>query len=147
MGVLAGNCLKDQTRNPQQRAWYLLWLGIGLYAAGSLIRPLHGINKSSHTDAYALVTGGISCALFALVYFVIDVKRSIRNVPLLVAFGQNALLAYILPDIVKNAFTTFGVSIYLADSGAAGAWWCAALTIFLLSLLWILTRWKIVLRL
>lgn len=147
MGVLAGNFLKDNSLTPQQRTKWMLWLGIALYMAGTLIRPLHGINKSAHTDAYALVTGGICCFLFAIVYWIMDVKLWVTNAPLLVAFGQNALLAYILPDIVKNVFSVFGVTIYWANSGAAGAWWAAALTLFLLALLWLLTRWRIVLKL
>jgi heparan-alpha-glucosaminide N-acetyltransferase len=147
MGVLAGNFLKDDNLSPSNRARWMLWLGVGLYVAGTLIRPLHGINKSAHTDAYALVTGGISCVLFAMVYWAMDVKRWLTNLPLLAAFGQNALLAYILPDIVKNAFGIFGVSIYWANSGAAGAWCAAGLTVLLLALLGALTRWKLVLKL
>jgi len=147
MGVLAGNFLKDPSLSPPKRVQWMLWLGIGLYFAGTLIRPLHGINKSAHTDAYTLVTGGISCFLFALVYWVMDVKRWVTNSPPLVAFGQNALLAYILPDIVKNAFGIFGVSIYWSNSGGAGAWCAAGLTVLLFGLLWVLTRWQIVLKL
>lgn len=147
MGVLVGNFLKDKSLTPSDRARWMLWLGVGLYVAGTLIRPLHGINKSAHTDAYALVTGGISCVLFAVVYWAMDVRGWITNVPLLVAFGQNALLAYILPDIVKNAFGSFGVGIYWANSGTAGAWCAAGLTVLLLALLWALTRARLVMRL
>jgi heparan-alpha-glucosaminide N-acetyltransferase len=147
MGVLAGNCLKDKCLAPKDRVRWMLWLGVGLYVAGTLIRPLHGINKSAHTDAYALVTGGISCALFALVYWLMDVKRWFTNAPLLVAFGQNALLAYILPDIVKNGFGIFGVSIYWSNSGTSGAWCAAGLTVLLLALLWVLTKARLVMRL
>ena len=77
MGVLAGNCLlgpKDAA-SERRRLLFLLLFGAGLYVTGSLLRPLHGINKSDHTEAYALVTGGISCLLFALVYWVVDLKR------------------------------------------------------------------------
>jgi predicted acyltransferase len=147
MGILIGNFLRDKVLTPSDRVRWMLWLGIGLYVAGTLIRPLHGINKSAHTDAYALVTGGISCALFALVYWVMDVRRWVTNMPVLVAFGQNALLAYILPDIVKNGFGIFGMSIYWANSGSAGAWCAAGLTVVLLALLWLLTRARLVMRL
>ena len=76
MGVLAGNCLlgpKD-IESERRRLGFLLVFGAGLYAAGMLLRPLHGIHKSDHTESYALVTGGISCVLFALVYWGVDVK-------------------------------------------------------------------------
>ena len=106
MGVLAGNCLlgpKDATSD-RRRLRFLLLFGAGLYAAGMLLRPLHGINKSDHTAAYALVTGGISCALFALVYWVVDIRRWRMWDGFLAPLGQNALLAYILPGMLANAF-------------------------------------------
>ncbi len=114
MGVLAGSCLlgPKSTESDRRRVQFLLLFGLGLYVAGMLLRPLHGINKSDHTEAYALVTGGISCALFALVYWVVDVRQWKMWAGLLAPLGQNALLAYILPGMVANAFAIFGLSVF-----------------------------------
>jgi predicted acyltransferase len=112
-----------------------------------LVRPLHGINKSDHTAAYALVTGGISCVLFALVYWVVDMKGWRMWDGVLAPLGQNALLAYILPGMVANAFAIFGLSVYWSKAGWSGGLSAAALTVLLLTLMWLLTRARLVMRL
>ena len=149
MGVLAGNCLlgpKD-AESDRRRLRFMLLFGVGLYAAGLLLRPLHGINKSDHTAAYALVTGGISCVLFALMYWAVDVKRWRMWDGFLAPLGQNALLAYILPGMVANAFALFGLSVYWSKAGWSGALSAAALTVLLLTLMWLLTRARLVMKL
>jgi predicted acyltransferase len=149
MGVLAGNCLlgpKD-AESDRRRLRFMLLFGVGLYAAGLPLRPLHGINKSDHTAAYALVTGGISCVLFALMYWAVDVKRWRMWDGFLAPLGQNALLAYILPGMLANAFAIFGLSEYWSTAGWSGALSAAALTVLLLTLMWLLTRARLVMKL
>jgi predicted acyltransferase len=120
---------------------------VGLYATGILLRPLHGINKSDHTEAYALVTGGISCVLFALVYWVVDIKSWRMWDAFLTPLGQNALLAYILPGMVANAFAIFGRSVYWSKAGVSGELSAVALTVLLLTIMWLLTRARLVMKL
>ena len=149
MGVLAGNCLlgpKD-AESERRRLRFLLLFGVGLYAAGMLLRPLHGINKSDHTEAYALVTGGIPCVLLALVFWVVDIKRWRMWDALLAPLGQNALLAYILPGMVANAFAIFGRSVYWSKAGLSGELSAVALTVLLLTIMWLLTRARLVMKL
>ena len=149
MGVLAGNCLlgpKD-AESDRRRLWFLVLFGVGLYAAGTLLRPLHGINKSDHTEAYALVTGGISCLLFALVYWVVDIKHRKIWDGWLSPLGQNALLAYILPGMAADAFALCGLSVYWSKAGMSGVLSAALLTVLLLTLMWLLTRARLVMKL
>jgi heparan-alpha-glucosaminide N-acetyltransferase len=149
MGVLAGNCLlgpKD-VQSERHRLRFLLLFGVGLYAAGMLLRPLHGINKSDHTAAYALVTGGISCVLFALVYWGVDVKGWWFWNGFLTPLGQNALLAYILPEMVDSACAIFGLSVYWSKAGLSGELSAVALTVALLTIMWLLTRARLVMKL
>ncbi len=149
MGVLAGNCLlgPKNVESDRRRLWFLFVFGAGLYAAGMLLRPLHGINKSDHTEAYALVTGGISCALFGLVYWVVDIRRWRMWDAVLAPLGQNALLAYILPGMVADAFAIFGLSVYWSRAGVSGELSAAALTVLLLTVMWLLTRARLVMKL
>jgi predicted acyltransferase len=148
-GVLVGNCLlgpKDAASDGQ-RLRFMLVFGAGLYVTGVLLRPLHGINKSDHTASYALVTGGISCVLFALVYWGVDVKGWRFWSGFLAPLGQNALLAYILPEMVDNAFGVFGRSMYWSKAGLAGELSAVALTAVLLTIMWLLTRARLVMKL
>jgi heparan-alpha-glucosaminide N-acetyltransferase len=147
MGVLVANKLRSPAARPGDRLRFMLLLGLGLYIAGSLVRPLHGINKSAHTEAYALVTGGISCLVFAGVYWLVDIQRVRRYFTVLVPLGQNALLAYLLPYIVTDLFGVFGLNLYWFGSGLPGAGWAGVLTMLLLLLVWILTRVQVRLRL
>jgi predicted acyltransferase len=121
--------------------------GLGLYLAGCLVRPLHGINKSAHTDAYALVTGGICCLAFAAVYWLVDILEARRWCSWLAPIGQNALLAYLLLFLLTNLFGVFGRSPYRSQAGWAGAASASLLTALILGLTWLLSRAGIWLRL
>ncbi len=147
MGVLVANSLRTPAASGREPLSFMLLFGLGLYLAGSLVRPLHGINKSAHTEAYGLVTGGICCFLFAAVYWLVDLKQVRRCFSGLIPIGQNALLAYLLPYILANLFGVFGLSLYWYNSGAAGACWAGVLTVLLLVLTWALTRLHVKFRL
>jgi heparan-alpha-glucosaminide N-acetyltransferase len=173
MGVLVANCLRatghERASSPKfkvppasdsgaasqspkpgrhlERVKVMVLMGVGFYLAGMLLRPLHGIHKSPHTEAYALVTGGICCVAFAAVYWLVDILQLRRGSGFLSALGQNALLAYLLPYLVGNLFGVFGRGVYWSETGWPGAACAAALTVFILGLTWWLTRVQIRLRL
>jgi len=72
----SGICLSDNRQLAVPRAashscchWH------GLYFAGTLLRPLHGIIKNQATESYTLVAAGICCLLFSLFYWLIDVRN------------------------------------------------------------------------
>jgi hypothetical protein len=149
MGVLAANALRAPSGAGRafERLRFLLLFGAGLYLAGSLVRPLHGIFKSPHTDAYALVTGGISCLCFAAVYAAVDILQGGRWWAWLTPIGQNALLAYLLPYLAANLWGVFGRSVYWSQAGWPGAWSAAALTVLILCVTWVCSRLQLRLRL
>jgi heparan-alpha-glucosaminide N-acetyltransferase len=151
IGVLVGNCfLPDRVSlSPASRLRFCLLFGLALYAAGTLLRPLHGINKNAATDSYALVTGGICCVAFLLVYVVVDVAKLRAWAGPLVLVGQNALLAYILPGILGNLVAVAGYPGVLWQFGSswAGAINAAVLTLLVLAITWGATQAGIRLRL
>jgi heparan-alpha-glucosaminide N-acetyltransferase len=97
-GVLAGQRLTSESP-AKQRILGLIWQAIGLFIAGTLLRPLHGISKVPGTESYYLVASGYACAALALFYAVFDVWKVWRPPALLVRTGQNPLLAYLMQDI------------------------------------------------
>jgi len=149
--VLVGNCFVGDAAalRPAARVRFFLAFGIGLYLAGMLLRPLHGINKVAATDAYALVTGGICCLSFLLVYAVMDIANLRRWASPLIVVGQNALLAYILPGILNNLVAVAGWPgvLWRYASGWPGALNAAALTLLILLITWGATKLGIRLRL
>ena len=151
IGVLVGNCFVGDavSLRPAARARFFLLFGLGLYAAGLLLRPLHGIHKNAATDSYTLVTGGVCCLSFLLVYVLMDLGNLRRWADPLVPVGQNALLAYILPGIIGNLFTVIGLPGLLWQYGSSwpGALNAAALTAVVLAITWGATRIGIRLKL
>jgi len=149
--VLVGNCFVGDavSLRPAARARFFLLFGLGLYAAGLLLRPLHGIHKNAATDSYTLVTGGVCCLSFLLVYVLMDLGNLRRWADPLVPVGQNALLAYILPGIIGNLFTVIGLPWLLWQYGSSwpGALNAAALTAVVLAITWGATRIGIRLKL
>jgi predicted acyltransferase len=131
------------------RIRYLLLLGIGLFVAGTLFRPLHGINKVAATESYALVSGAWCVFGFLAVYLLMDVLNIRGWAAWLLPVGQNALLAYILPGLVGNFFGLFGAQKWLwpFGSGLLGALNAAGLTALIVALTWAATRAGIRLKL
>ena len=151
IGILVGSCFVGPSAfaaHPQ-RVRFMLWLGLGLIAAGYLIRPLHGIDKNAATEPYALITGGICCLLLLAVYAVMDIWGKKAWAKWLVPVGQNALLAYLLPGILSGMLTLIGVKKFFFHygSGLPGALNCAALTALVAALTWVATRRGILVRL
>jgi len=151
IGVLVGNCFAGEAAalRPTARARFCLVFGIGLYLAGTLLRPLHGINKVAATDSYALITGGLCCLAFLLVYCVMDIGNLRRWASPLIPVGQNALLAYILPGILDNLFRVVGLPglLWQYSNGWSGALNAGVLTILVMAITWVATRAGIQLRL
>lgn len=151
IGVLVGNCFVGDAASlrPAARARFFLVFGLGLYAAGTLLRPLHTINKNAATDSYTLVAGGICCLSFLLVYLAMDIGKWQRWAGPLVPVGQNALLAYILPGIIGNLCAVIGLPGVLWRYGSSwpGALNAAAVTLLVLAITWAATRIGIRLRL
>ena len=151
IGVLVGNCFVGDGAavRPAARARFFLLFGVGLYLAGLLLRPLHGINKIAATDSYTLVTGGVCCLSFLLVYLLMDAGNWRRWADPVIPVGQNALLAYLLPGILANLFVVAGLPRFLwpYSSGGPGALNAAALTVVVLAITWGATRLGIRLKL
>jgi heparan-alpha-glucosaminide N-acetyltransferase len=150
-GVLVGNLFVEESlkRSAPYRIGFLFLFGAGLYASGMLLRPLHGIVKDEATAAYTLVAAGICCLLFLVFYWTIDVRNHRAWARFLLPAGQNALLIYLLPDLVTSVAEIAGVQSYVwpFHSGWPGAFNAVALTAGILLLNWRLTRAGVRLRL
>ncbi|HWQ90743.1 MAG TPA: DUF5009 domain-containing protein [Clostridia bacterium] len=149
MGVLVGASFLRSDVSPVKRFGLILLFGLGLYLAGVLVRPLHGINKNAATEAYALVCGGWCCLGFALVYFVTDVGKIRAWARPIIPVGQNALLAYILPGMVANLLGLFGMErlLWVFHVSWLGALNAFAVTVLIVFLTWTASRLGIFVRL
>ena len=108
-GVLAAAWLL--TDRPAWRKSAALFAGgLFLLACGLLWAQSFPLNKRLWTSSYVLFTAGISIALFALLYWIIDGPHQFRRglTPWL-AFGTNALAAYVLSEVLAPVLS----AIYL----------------------------------
>jgi heparan-alpha-glucosaminide N-acetyltransferase len=150
-GALVGNLFIEKSPKPSESygIGFLFLFGVGLYASGMLLRPLHGIVKDEATAAYALVAAGICCLIFLIFYWTMDVRNHRAWARFLLPAGQNALLVYLLPDLVTSAAEIVGLQSYVwpFHSGWPGTLNAAALTAGILLLNWRLTWAGVRLRL
>jgi heparan-alpha-glucosaminide N-acetyltransferase len=158
-GVLVGTLFASSSPKlgPKRRSLFILPFGVGLYAAGLLLRPIQGISKNRATESYALVTAGVCAVLFLGFYLLMDVLKVRRWSGFLQPVGKNPLLAYILPDIVAcvlllaSGLVRFDVGRLLwpfaERGGVPGMLNALAVTGFILLLTGLATRARIILRL
>ena len=150
-GVLVGLLFTDKEASHAARLRFMAVFGVGLFLAGTLIRPLHGINKIGGTDAYALVTAGECCLAFMLFYLLMDVLQYRRWAAFLQPIGFNPLLAYILPSIVGSLIGFFGLWgtfwFWYMRGGIYRLANAMLMTGLILLITWLMTRLKVVLKL
>ena len=108
----------------QRLRWGLLY-GLGLAAAAHLLHAAHGIhsmfifNKILATPPWCLLSSAITIAVWALLYWIIDVRGSVRWAALLEGAGQNALTAYLLAFVLDAILTLLAETTGLPNLYAA----------------------------
>ena len=124
-------------------------LSIGFAVAGLWLRPLYGISKNLATPAWCLLSSAICCSLYAILFWLVDVKNWKSAFAFLQPAGSNPLLAYILPSILHPIFRIFGENPFnlIGSAGAAGIFRSLVFAFAILALTALLTKLRIKLRL
>ena len=130
-------------KTPWGRIAWILVFAAGFALAGLLVRPLLGLGiwKNRCTPAWIFDCSAIACAIYAILYWLIDVMKIDRWTFLIAPAGSNTLLMYLLPWIVVYVLAMFGIdySQYLNDG-----WWgvlrAAMMAVCLVTLTGLLTR-------
>lgn len=99
--VLSTMLLREEPPSDvQKRLVRMLAFGAMLAVAAWFLRPLYGISKIYATPSWALYSAAICCGVFALVYWIVDVKGYRRWAHFLKPAGENPLLTYIIPFVL-----------------------------------------------
>ena len=119
-----------------------LLFGMGCAVAGLLLRQPWGIHKNGGTPAWILVSLSIACAAYALLSWLIEVKRHTRWTAPFAQAGSNTLLMYMLPYIFYSALALMSVDFLKnhASSGWLGVARSAAVSLSLAGATVYLTR-------
>ena len=78
----------------------IVTIGIVSLIGGFILRKWFIISKIQATPSWGMICNGISLILFALLYWIIDVKKQSKWAFFLKPAGENSLTTYIAPDIV-----------------------------------------------
>lgn len=127
---------------PRSRIAWTLIFGLGFAAAGLLLRPLWGIHKSGGTPAWILCSLAIACVAYALLYWLIDVKKIVGWTAFIAPAGSNTLLMYMLPYIFYSMLSILGID-YLQthfQEGWPGVARAAVIAMCLVAVTGVLTR-------
>jgi len=109
-GLMAGSWLKRTDRDNTTKVTWLFIYGI-LAVVVSLIWDLFfPINKALWTSSFVLYTGGLATITLATLYWLIDVQGHNKYLSFFVAFGSNAITAYLLSDIVPGTIALIKIN-------------------------------------
>jgi heparan-alpha-glucosaminide N-acetyltransferase len=113
-------------------------------AAGWAFMPL-GISKIRATPTWSLWSIGASAILFALLYWICDIKQWRRWAAPVHSAGSNTLTTYLLPDLWDFLFGVLGLYFYdkIFPSGWPGVAKTVAFTCLILAISSLLTRARV----
>lgn len=102
-GMLAGHLLLS-AKSQNEKANYLMAIGVPLVLLGLLWAQVFPINKHLWTSPFALVTGGSAFIVLGATYFLVDILGKQRGTSVGIIFGANAITVYVLADVLSLIF-------------------------------------------
>ncbi|HVI46732.1 MAG TPA: DUF5009 domain-containing protein [Chitinophaga sp.] len=102
---------------------------------GVFLRPEYKISKIHATPSWCLFSAAICVVVFAVLYFLTDIKKVTGWTTFFKPAGSNPLLTYILPDIVYFGMMVAGIQLpALLGEGLPGIIWCMFFAVIMLLL-------------
>ena len=132
--------MDERTKDtPGIKIRWMLVMAVLLAIAGHFIRPFYGISKNYATPSWVFYSAAICCALFPLIYWLVDLKGIKKWAAFLKPAGENPLLTYILPPVY---YALFGFSFYFDafNTGALGFARAVGFSLLILYISGVLTK-------
>lgn len=117
IGMLTAEMLQ-RIREKRVPLYALPITGLLLVIAGIGWNLSFPINKNLWTSSYVLFTGGIAQLFLAAIYWLIDEKGHRKFTIPFLAFGSNAILAYILSELLEASWS----NIFLEENYPVKSW-------------------------
>lgn len=123
LGMFTGEFvrLKKSGLTETKKVGYMLLAGIALLAIGLLWSTVFPINKNLWTSSFVCTVGAYSVIMFALFYYIIDVKGYRRWTTFFAVIGMNSITIYIAQSFINFRYTAnkiFGGTIALLPEDA-----------------------------
>ncbi|MDR2887187.1 MAG: DUF5009 domain-containing protein [Bacteroidales bacterium] len=106
LGMFAGELVKKEDKSGNNKAFMLAAIGTGLVVLGLIWNFGMPINKKLWSSSYVCFVGGLSFMLFALFYYIIDVRKFQKWVFFFSVIGMNSITIYLGQRIIN--FNTIG---------------------------------------
>ncbi len=151
-GVFVGLLFMPDSPAPtvRERIKWMLVFAAGALAAARLVRPLWGAQKQQSTPSWGLYSIGISVAVFAFVYWLVDVRNIKAWGAMFRPSGKNPLLPYFLHYMFHPLLYVLGLhwlNNYLHEGWPGAIRTLAVAVLFILFSNWLTTRYKLFLKL
>ncbi len=154
-GIRVGSWLKRKDKEDKVKVIRMVAFGVVSVIVGLLWGMVFPINKALWSSSFVLYTGGWATIGLAACYWVIDVKGYKRFVIPFVAFGVNAITAYVLSDFIPHYLNKVRIGgspiyqlVFAPYFSPFNASLASAITLVLLIwlLMWILYLRKIIIK-
>jgi len=151
-GVFIGLLFMADSPAPtvRERIKWMLVFGAGMFIAGVLTRPLYGAYKQQMTPSWGLYSVGISCVVFAAVYWLVDIKKIKSWGGMFRPVGKNPLLPYFMQYMLHPLLIVLGLNglnRYLHEGWPGAIRTLVVATLIVLFSNWLTTRYKLTLKL
>ena len=115
LGLLCGHLLQAQT-DPREKTAWLFIMGSACVFLGLFWNLSFPINKKIWTSSYVLYSGGLAMYVLGICYWFADVKGFTKWSPFFVAFGTNAITAYVASALLAK-------TLIYAKTPSGDSWW------------------------
>jgi predicted acyltransferase len=99
-GLLIGVLLKKHKTNYKQFLIFIIPTGLMCLVTALALRNWFVISKILGTPSWVMLCVGISILLFALLFYLVDIKKWGKLANPFLPAGQNSLTTYLTPDIL-----------------------------------------------
>ena len=123
LGIFTGEYIREGKASGNRKTLIMLGAAAAMLAAGLLWSLVYPINKALWSSTFVLVVGAYSVALFAIFYWIVDVKGWKKWTPVFTVVGMNSITIYMVQRIVDmrgiNRFFFKGLSELLPKPWSA----------------------------
>lgn len=163
LGILLGTFLKSGLDKTQKVSWIFFFGNIGLIT-GIVWDMFFPMNKALWTSSYVVFTAGMALNVFAMCYWLADIKRITWWIKPFVVYGTNAITVYVLSGLVGVLLSRISWSNAAGESVSVKSFlyhtfftpvlspinaslaWALFYVLFWLGIMWIFYKKKIFLK-
>jgi len=103
-GIMGGHLLRSRLSAAEKTAWFFV-AGNALLLAGEIMNYWLPINKKLWTSSYAVFMAGMAMNIFAICYWLVDVKGLKKWAKPFAIYGMNAITVFVLTGLLGRIST------------------------------------------